>query len=1115
MASSRPPQMPSFVEVLEARIAPAIIINVGAPAEITLNEGTFNYDYAPPGKANPFEAVDPATPGYYFVDLGTARGDALVSQIRLYGGGQDPFTPWITIAGSGEARAFFQDNGDGRVSSEELVGIAYGQNLSLTVAGSVRGDIVGNFAGGAVSDTLQAPGRAPSIVSLAIGGSVDGSIIGAGNFNRVSVTGSVTAITTASDGLLTYNLGGGPVLLAAFAPASGIAGGSINNVTVAQAVLIQAGNGGAGGAGGSIFNLDVTDDFDGIQVLAGHGGPGSTRGGVGGSVTDAIIYGMADLTSPVGPVPSVKMFAGDGGSSAGTAGSGGTISKIYVGYEPIGKVVTPSPFAPSLEVQLVGGKGGNGVVGGAGGRVDSVFVSVKTMDIGGTLRDEIVVAGGAGGDGTTRNGAGGAVNNVTAQNLYFNLANPSLDVDSLYIKGGDAGGGSGVGAAGGGVTNVRLMADLVKIHGGKGSDSLTTGGAGGAVTNATLLFTESERVQALDVLAGAGGASANGRGGAGGSVASLAASLTDFSSTPFGLSKIHSGAGGDGVTGGVGGTLINVRIFEPAKSLDAGDIEFRGGQGGDGSTAGGAGGRINALTFIGWATSPSVFAGAGGDALNGRAGIGGALSSISLKSEITVGTLQAVAGNGGSSLGASGAGGAGGALSSVNVQGSSAVLLRGGTGGSGVLSVGAGGSIISGASVSTKLSSGPVAIEAGHAGVASGPSTRAAAGGFLRSVVAVGSADITIAAGNGSAGGAGGSIANAGWYRGVFDNMGALAGVAAPEGAVSVRAGSGSALGGASGAGGSISGAAGFSSGDATKTTIIAAGDGSGAGGGIGSRPTAGGSVTNVLLYGGQSAVEIFAGHGGSAVASAGGAGGSVSRVSAAEGVNFQAIAAGDGGTGTRGGQGGSVSQVNVFGDIGKRSGADFGIDTMGGIFAGEGGSGTTPGRAGSVTNVTAAAISSIVAGRPTAATAADFSLVTLADRIFLRGLAAPTTDRIDTANLGTGAFTSVTAPAQPPSLGFPNGKPATVDFSIANLVGAVKEPFVPGANVFKTKLGPVASPETPWILGTTAPVDGLVAAVTFGPNKNFRPQALLTVAPGPAGSFVLQDYRNDYTVNS
>jgi hypothetical protein len=222
-------------------------------------------------------------------------------------------------------------------------------------------------------------------------------------------------------------------------------------------------------------------------------------------------------------------------------------------------------------------------------------------------------------------------------------------------------------------------------------------------------------------------------------------------------------------------------------------------------------------------------------------------------------------------------------------------------------------------------------------------------------------------------------------------------------------------------------------------------------------------------------------------------------------------VAAGNGGSGNRGGLGGSVSRLNIFGDIGDRTGAVFGFDTMGGVFAGSGGVGTISGKSGNVTDVTAAAISSIVAGRPTSASPASLGLANLVDRVFLRGLAVPT---IDSA---TGAFSAVTAPSELPSPGFPNGKPSTVAFGDANIVGAIAgNPFAAGANVFKTAAGPVSSPQTNWVLGTAAPIDGLIAAVTFGANHNFRPQALLTVTnPLVPTSFVLLDYRNDYLVNS
>jgi hypothetical protein len=94
----------------------------------------------------------------------------------------------------------------------------------------------------------------------------------------------------------------------------------------------------------------------------------------------------------------------------------------------------------------------------------------------------------------------------------------------------------------------------------------------------------------------------------------------------------------------------------------------------------------------------------------------------------------------------------------------------------------------------------------------------------------------------------------------------------------------------------------------------------------------------------------------------------------------IRSIAAGNGGStggSGHGGNGGDLENIDVHDDIGARSGEAFGFDTMGGLFAGAGGANTSSshspgaldprdGHAGSVLNVTADAIASIVAGRPT-----------------------------------------------------------------------------------------------------------------------------------------------------
>jgi hypothetical protein len=686
------------------------------------------------------------------------------------------------------------------------------------------------------------------------------------------------------------------------------------------------------------------------------------------------------------------------------------------------------------------------------------------------------------------------------------------------VRGGNAGAGAGDGAVGGSVSNVRVLADGVKILGGDGSSGVRTGGNGGALSSITMDYSEIERAKFVHIQSGSGGSAAStGRGGAGGNITGVTALLVeltqDLGPNP---SRILAGDGGAGGTGGLGGSLANIRIFEPSRDAAKSDIIFEAGDGGLGEKSGGAGGRVTDLAFLGFATSPSVQAGHGGAATAGAGGAGGLLGKVVLKTDspVALGLVSAQAGNGGLGAGGSGRGGAGGSLTDVNVNvqmlnASSDVKIAAGAGGAGSASVGAGGSISRGGATT---SFGSSEVSAGHAGSPVAPAARGAAGGAVSTALAVGSENITIQAGNGAAGGAGGSITRSGWYMADINSDGSLGGAVAPGGDIKVWAGHGSSLGTAAGAGGSVRDIAGFSSLNPLKQVEIRAGDGNGAGAPSGAKGAAGGAVGNVYLYGGVAAAVIQAGDGGGASTGNGGIGGSVTNVAGADGVGLQAVSAGNGGSGTRGGLGGSVTKINLFGDIGERTGQVFGFDKMGGIFAGSGGAGATAGKAGNVTDVTAAAISSIVAGRPLSTdTGGTLRLATLVDRIFLRGLDAPTIN-------ANGSFSNVTAPAELPSPAFPSGVPSTVAFAGANLVGAIAgNPFLAGANVFKTTGNvPVGSTQETVNLQTFQPVDGLVAAETFGPNKNFRAQAVLTVTdPKIPTTFVLLDYRNNYLINS
>lgn len=1358
MASSRPKQVPSFVEALEARIAPAIVINVGAPLDaegVPVDPSSYNYKYAPPGEPLAFRSLGSGDGGapVYALDLGTTPGSDVVRQVKLFNFGES-FQPWLTTKGD-PATAFFRDiNSNDVVEGNELTGISFTDRLNLTVDGSVFGDIVGT--GGGNGTSLVAPVGA-SISFLRVSGSVEGAVVGAGAISNVDIAGAVERVSTASDGKISFNLGLGEQTLKAFVPAAATPGGSLANIKIGEARIpdadpailvrpgiLEAGDGGAGAAGGSISKVTVVDDPDGLSILAGSGG-GGARGGVGGSISQVTIYGAGEALPGVAK-DFVRIEAGDGGLSSGNGSRGGNVVNVSVGYGIISGKLGPSPEPSDTPVFISAGDGGDGARGGAGGFARDVRVLIDADDRLGV--NEITIAGGNGGKGSSFDGPGGQVTKVRAENVYFNLVSPGLDRDSIVITAGNGGEGAGNGARGGSVSQVSAMADRIEVIAGRGSDGTSLGGAGGSLSGIEILFNESEQARSLELRGGDGGkAGSSGRGGAGGGVTKVQAAFTDFLNDAGFVkdSLVAGGNGGSGagaggaLVGGAGGSLNNIKIFEPGETQDFAVLRFDAGKGGDATRTGGQGGAITGLSFIGFATAPVAQAGEGGAASAGKGGAGGALRNVVLRSDWVLGTetqpvpnVSASAGNGGNGAGASGRGGAGGAATNVNVRvsgplqattasqgyidaspespavlswsqfntvaekaslvdvalsvtgtvdstallaltnnapaGTPEIVINGatskiqvefvgenapatisplqatimpliyvplvgqaqelpvnivgggssidlnvgvifrdlpsfspvplrslqadllsaetnsdafftgsgsvdikvgqdflldyvtfegvsrddllidssafvasgtteltyrsmkwvdanivaGNGGAGQVGGGVGGSM---SKVYAITLAGDGSIKAGDAGTIGSASGARAKGGSITSALVTASEDINVLAGDGRGGGAGGSIRNLGWLKGTLDAAGDLDGLISPTGNILVEAGDGSALGLAGGAGGSIDNASGFSSSLAASSVRIVAGDGNGDGGGRAGQGTAGGFVSRVNFYGGFAAPEIIAGQGGASTAGSGGNGGSVSAVTAAPGLDVLQIAAGNGGDGTsRGGAGGSVAKINVFDDIGVRgsatfdgTGKPFGFDTAaadgaGGIFAGAGGNGATDGRAGRVTDITAAAISSIVAGRPTSADPQTLQLVSLADRIYLRGLNVPT---VETSPVGS--FSVSSAPAQLPSAANPFGKPATVAFEEANLVGSIAgSPYVAGANIYKTSLGPVAGEDTAWNLGSTRPVDGLVAAITLGQNKNFRPEALLTVSdPRNPVNFVLIDYRNDFNANS
>jgi len=1149
MTAPRPPQTARFLEALEARLAPAVIINVGAPTD---DAGNTTYNEAPfvdaarsldPGVKTLFDGAS----DYYTLALGP--GD----KVRMWS--ETNINDYLTVS-AGQVLAFFHNKDaldpldKGRVDKNDLVGLSLGSGAKVAVFGAgVDGDIVSNFnaASGLMSANSLVSGN--TIAGLSISGGVNGRVIAAGNISNINVGVGVEQITTSSDGTYTYDFGGstssgvGEALLGSYRPADGKAAGNISIVTVGNFDKILGGVGGAGATGGSVAKITVKSDYDGFEISGGLGGSGS-RGGSGGAVSSIVVNGFESPSAAVPVTGEILIKGGLGGAATtGAGGAGGAVSQIFVGYT-LAETNAFSPLPLPYIVTIDGGDGGAGSSkGGAGGGLTgiNVYTSVK----GDPLKDDISIAAGDGGAASAANGRGGVGGNVSKV-LAVNVNDNSAFRDNIVIKGGNAGAGLGAGVAGGSVKGATVLAEGVAISGGAGSAGGTTGGAGGSVGDVTLSFSPTDRLEILKLVGGQGGQGGLGTGGSGGSIDKISGDFLNFSLPPDGSedSEVIAGSGGTSLqgVGGRGGSLTSIKLFEPLEDTLGGlvpstheKITFKAGDGGNGFKAGGVGGAVTGLTFFGYNTLPIISAGNGGSATGqGPGGAGGALGNIAVQvfnlSAARPGdrTIFVQGGNGGAAAGTTAPGGAGGSISSATVFGSigsgsvypveahiKALAGQGGAPGLGV--AGRGGSITNSV---FSTASGDAFIAAGSAGPA-GAGTKAAAGGALTNVSASASGAVSLLAGDGRLGGVGGRIDGVSWF-GIDPDVKQPDTRFAPSGNVEVRAGNGSVGVGTTaraGAGGSISNLGGYIS--DTGTTQIYAGDGNG--GSAGRKAAAGGSISNVNLFRGLGAADLGAadlgaadlraGNGGTLSAGspgAGGAGGSISKVSvskvrASSGVDILgvevdilAVAAGNGGNaGTangKGGNGGNVSALNIFGDIGNRSGSNFGIDGMGGIFAGAGGltagaEAKLNGKAGSVTNVTAAAISSIVAGRPTTSAPQSFQLVSLVDRVNLRGLTAPEVD--------------------------PNG--SFSNFDEANLVGGIAgNPSDPGASVFKINdsgAKPITSNPYPWTLGTTQPLDGLVAAVTFTENRNFRPQAWLSPVPvtvSPTG-LALVDYRSDF----
>jgi hypothetical protein len=634
-----------------------------------------------------------------------------------------------------------------------------------------------------------------------------------------------------------------------------------------------------------------------VSVFSGRGGDGLDlgtklgKGGAGGSI--------AGLNADA---QQITVHSGDGGNSQnGAAGAGGNISNPATFLTASGGKVSPALLAEGfLEIKSGNGGtpqglGGKSAAGGAGGSVIGITATLTSGDI--------TLTAGIGGDG--KGGAGGSGGSV------MGTSTTAQDGNLIVIAG--AGGAALSGAA--------------------------ASGAGGNIGNLTHVLTLDSEIEKLEhpyyvtLTAGAAGVSSGGLGGSGGNVTNISLKLDGSDDTyPYPGnpplvdahrdSTVHvtatAGAGGQGLTGGLGGSIrdFSSESFYDQEAKDGIHINFvvmnlTAGAGGVGTAgSGGAGGNVLLGHPISGVTSWDP------DAKNDANG---------LSFDPTVPALSVTSGAGGDGTVRGGAGGNIAGLIAQNspfMDGSSitithlvSALVQAGHGGNGGTGSGGKGGDISGALI----------------GVNDGFSVfqvfTSSDGGFLVANAGTGGDSAS------GKGGAGGAVKSSEF--GLVSSYG--------EVGLLIQGGSG--------------------------------GQGAIAGG-------IGGAISGLRINTPQStdafSALIYAGHGGAATtpAGVGGRGGDINSVLQAKDVNssINLLQAGNGGDNLQGtaGAGGNVINVHTVGFIGRPSDNGFDhlgvFDTVGsltiaqGVFAGRGGLGQTSGVNGSVQNIQARQIAAIAA---------------------------------------------------------------------------------------------------------------------------------------------------------
>ncbi len=659
--------------------------------------------------------------------------------------------------------------------------------------------------------------------------------------------------------------------------------------------------------------------------------------GPAGFVGDAALAGSMNAFTFTADLLSTKEYALPFASKfvEGTAGSGG--NGLDLGKAPGKGGAGGNVYGINVdanEIRLTAGAGGSSVTGaaGAGGSVQnpSTFTTSTGSLVTPKLLADVVleITAGAGGAPASpgKTAAGGAGGSLGGLSIFLDAG----DITLTTGQGGDSRGGNA--GAGGNFSNVTTLGKDGNLtistgNGGNALGALGSGGAGGSLINFNHELALDPEVELLEnkytvtLSTGAGRTALGGTGGAGGALNGVALKLDgadrtyDDSSVTPNLSDAHkdstvriivsSGNGGQGATGGAGGTIrdfSSTSVFDQVRRDGSIDINYvtaqiTAGAGGLGTAgAGGAGGSVNFVRPISGITGYDIepllppvptdplsyvpfiaAAGAGGNGST-KGGGGGAVTGLVLQNSAFTDGVS---------------------ITRTHLQ--AAVVTAGSGGNGGTLEGGAGGAI-SGATIGTQ-------------------------GGYLY-----------ITAGNGGNGGTKGGVGGA-----VTSSTFGVVKTSADLG-LGVRAGNGGtgAIGG--GIGGALSGVQ-VSTPQSTNgiSALLFSGDGGAATAnkGVGGK---GGDVLNLTqLKDVNSSINLIqAGNGGANPAGTGGAGGNITGIKT---VGFIGRPS-DGGT-----------RLGAFDQLGSGGGA---AEIPQGLFSGRGGTGLTAGVNGAISKIAARQIAAI-----------------------------------------------------------------------------------------------------------------------------------------------------------